>query len=261
MKKIKLIAEADYRAKILYLSFEKGSQIKTVADVKAMKMEWLALLSSWPSPYKALIDCGQLLFKPEGPEVLAELQKLHDLLKKFFLRKAAAYALKQENKNGDFSFEVYPSQEEAVAALGIRDFSKRKSDKNDLRSLIYFDNHFKEHLVELSFTSEVHLKSSKDLKVLKSKLLNNLMLWHSSWKLLVDCSKLQIDASLFEEFALLEKFLKGFFLKEIVGYSPYSRESVYPFPLVRSRHKAILKFEGLSTEEGSLANCASRKKK
>lgn len=258
---MKLIAEPDYRSKILYLSFAENSQIHTVKDVKLFKSQWLGHLASWHSPYKAMLDCQNLSFAPEGEEVVAELEKLQVLLKKFFLRKAVAFGFKEESTPAGFPFEIFADQEKAAEALGIRDFSKRKTDKSDLRSLIYFDNHFKEHLVELSFGSEVHFKTSKDVQILKSKMMNNLMLWHSSWKLLVDCSKLQIDTSVFADFAKLEKFLRGFFLKEIVGYSPFSRESKYPFPIVRSRHKAVLQFEGLSSEEGSVANCASRRSK
>ena len=258
---IKLLAEPDYRGKILYLSFAEDSSLQTLADVKKLKAQWLAHLASWHSPYKALIDCRNLQFSPVDAAVAQSLDKLQALLAKFFLRKAVAFGLTDTSAVEALPFSHFADQEQAAEELGIRDFSKKRNIPGDLRSQIQFDNHFKEHLIELSFASDVVLKTPKDVQTLKAKLLNNLMLWHSSWKLLVDCSRLQVDASVFSEFNRLEKFLRGFFLKEIVGYSPHSRDSNYPFPVVRSRHKAVLQFEGLSTDEGSLANCASRRQK
>ena len=85
------------------------------------------------------------------------------------------------------------------------------------------------------------------------------MLWHSAWHLLIDCSKLRIEESLFEDFSLLKKSLKGFFLKEVVGYNPATAKESYPFSVYKSRHKAVLDFEKAGTSEGDMANCSTRK--
>lgn len=256
---MKLIAEPDYRAKVLFLSFEGPCVIQSSEDVRSLQSQWLDLLKSWHSPYKALLDCTNLTIALGGDDLSKDFERLKKLLKRFFLKNAVSYGLEDSSETKCFPFDHYKTREEAVEALGIRDFTRRLQDKDDLRSLIQLDNHFKDQTIELSFASVVTLKEKKDLKILKSKLLNNLMLWHSGWNLLVDCSRLEIDSSLFEEFSLIQKYFKGFFLKKIVGYNPQSKDLSYPFQVYRSRHKAVLGFEDVGKGKGDLANCSSRK--
>lgn len=256
---MKLTSESDYKAKVLFLSFEKRCVIEDSSGVKLFQNEWLKTLKSWHSPYKALIDCSNLSLEPKTENLSKDFEKLKKFLERFFLRKAVAYGLNKSSQNLGFPFPVCETKEEALKALGVRDLLNRTFDKSNFRSLIAFDNHFKDETIELSFLSDIHLKDKKDLLTLKSKLMNNLMLWHSKWNLLIDCSKFKIDGPLFEEFSLLEKYFKGFFLKEIVGYSPCLPKENYPFPVYRSRHKAVLNFSEAGRGEGDIANCSSRK--
>ena len=253
---MKLLTESDYRAKILFLSFEKPCILKTCADVKKLQAQWFEALKSWHSPYKALLDARNLSIEPQE-DLEGEFARLKRLLERFYLRKAVCYGM--EGETDLFSFPNYSTEKEAVEILGIREFFTRKVDPSDFRSLIAFDNHFKDSTIELSFLSEVHIKGKKDLQIFKSKLMNNLMLWHSGWHLLIDCSKLRVEESIFDDFLLLQKSLKGFFLKEVIGYNPKSAKETYPFPVYRSRHKAVLEFEKAGTGEGDVANCSSRK--
>ena len=257
---MKLITESDYRAKVLFLSFESPCVIEDKAGIRKLQSQWFEALKSWHSPYKALFDGSNLCIKQKDGEVLDdEFSRLKKLLERFFLRKAAVFGLNKEAKELGFPFPVFDTKEEAVKDLGIRDLLERKFDKNSLRSLISFDNHFKDGVVELSFMSAAHFKEKKDLLVLKSKLMNNLVLWHSSWNLLVDCSKLEIDETLHEEFFRVQKFFSGFFLKQIIGYHSSLPKDKYPFPVFRSRHKAVLQMEEAGRSEGDVANCSTRK--
>ena len=70
---------------------------------------------------------------------------------------------------------------------------------------------------------------------------------------------LTIKKELFEDFAKLEKYLSGFFMKKILGYSPQSRKSEYPFQVYLARHKAASMLEASGTNSGKEANCSSRK--
>ncbi len=258
---IKLIFESDYRSKVLYVSFEEGSCIKESRDVQDMQKQWFKALSSWHSPYKALIDCTNLLFDcdKETDKISDELTKFFKLLSKFFLKKSAGFGRFEEKHHELLPFQVFQTKEEASKELAIR---QRKLDPkiNDFRSLIQFDNHFRQHVVELSFRQEAFFDEVEKIKILESKLMNNLMLWHSSWSLLIDCKNLEFDEKVFSHFERMQKMLTGFFLKKIIGYMPKNRTLKYPFPVYLSRHKSanILKGE-IPRVSGDDANCASRK--
>jgi len=257
---MKLIAESDYRAKVLFLSFESLCVLKSPSDVRKLQTEWFEILKTWHSPYKAVIDGRNLKIESQDEfSIKTEFERLKKLLERFFLRKAVAYGVEEKTSSKVFPFENFSTEEEALEALNLRDFSKKNRELSDLRSLIAFDNHFKDETIELSFLAPVYFKEKKDLAILKSKLMNNLMLWHSGWNLLVDCSKFSIEESLFGDFSLFEKSLKGFFLKQVIGYNPSESGLVYPFPVYRSRHKAVLNFEDQSKGKGDVSNCATRK--
>ena len=106
---IKLIFESDYRSKVLYVSFEEGSCIKESRDVQDMQKQWFKALSSWHSPYKALIDCTNLLFDcdKETDKISDELTKFFKLLSKFFLKKSAGFGRFEEKHHELLPFQVF----------------------------------------------------------------------------------------------------------------------------------------------------------
>ena len=92
-------------------------------------------------------------------------------------------------------------------------------------------------------------------------MLNNLMLWHSSWALLIDSSSVKISTDLSKEFAKTEQFLRGFFLTKVIGYMMGEKTRVEaPFKVVRSRHKALEAISSRGGDSAEEAECTVRRK-
>lgn len=252
---IELSFESNYRDKILHIKVEKPASITSKSDVLSIRTQWTGALSSWHSPYKALVDFSNILETADTPEIKEAFESLARFFKGFYLRKAAIFGT---NPSAVFPFEVFPTEEEASDYIGIR--TRKAAVPGDFRSSLQFENHFRQHVVELSFSTPVQLDSEEKLKTLKDKLTNNLMQWHSSWNLLIDCTNLEtVDEALTDEFAKIERYFKSFFMKKIIGYSPHKKESAYPFKVFRSRHKAAAMLENEGLTSGEDANCSSRK--
>ena len=254
--------ESDYQKKVLYVSFVKKTSIQSTADIIELQKKWFSELSSWHSPYKALVDCENLSIEAgnDKQESLEEsLDRFFKILKKFFLKKVVGFGFDSSKGHDSFPFQVFGGRQEALKDLGVRE-QKKDVKVDDFRSLIQFDNHFQQHVVELSFRADAFFDDEQKLRILQSKLTNNLMLWHSSWSLLIDCKNLEFDKNVFSAFSKLEASLKGFFLKKVVGYMPKNRKLEYPFPVFLSRHKAALILKGeIPTVSGNEANCSTRK--
>ncbi len=154
-------------------------------------------------------------------------------------------------------FDSYPDEDAAMDAIGLR--ARVQREPGDFRSSIQFQNHFRQHVVELNFAGDTVIDSKEKVAILRSKMTNNLMHWHSAWSLLIDCSQLEIKAEVFEDFESMVKFLKGFFLKEIYGYQPKDKTFTYPFKTYRARHNAAGRLEAEGLFSGEDANCNSRK--
>ena len=249
--------ESDYQKKVLYVSFGPGSQIRDRTEIDPWRAQWTEVLKSWHSPYKAIIDCRNLQILGTSPDVQGALDRMFRLLKSFFLRKVAGWGRQEGKGHESLPFEVFSTEAEALEALGIRE-RVPKAGTDDFRAMIHIDNHFEQKTVELSFQGPVSLDKEK-LVILKSKLTNNLMQWHSQWDLLVDCSNLEIPEPEWEEFQKMLRFFKGFFLRDLVGYSPAAKGLSYPFPVYRARHRAAALIKGDGTESGRDANCNTRK--
>ena len=250
--------EHHYQQKYLELSFQEDTVIRSADDVLAFRQEWLANLSSWHSPYKALIDGSNLSFESsmDPKDVKDALGRMEKLLAGFFLKKAVIFGIDQQYWDL-FPFKCVENQEEAFTALGLRQ-SKQK-DSTDFRSAISLQNHFKQHVMELFFERSETIDSTEKVNILKSKITNNLMQWHSPWNLLIDCSQIEVSKDVDEEFQSMVKFFKGFFLKEVIGYSPKEKGLEYPFKVYRSRHAAAGRLEFEGNFSGEEANCQSRK--
>ena len=261
---MKLEFESDYRAKILEMNFVERCKIITPDDVQMWKDQWTKALLSWHSPYKALINCSNLEVQCDHPEVEEKvkqrLKQIVTFFEGFFLRKVAGYGFDQSKGHEILPFNVYESIDEAKQALGIRD-PKSRNEYKDLRSQIHFDNHFKQHTIEVSFAQPVSLTSNEHLEVFKSKLLNNLMQWHTAWNLIIDCTNLEISREIHASFESMIKTMKGFFLKKVIGYSPKVDKELYPFLVYKARHKAAAALDSEGNFSGELANCSTRKVK
>lgn len=252
--KMEIEFESDHKAKVLYVSFKDRVSLNSPEALKEFRRQWTDALKSWHSPYKACLDLSNVeLQEPMALDVKKALELMFRYLSGLFLKSTIAFG----QSRLDLPFTCVASREEALNLLGLR--PQLNSDKSDFRSLISLQNHFQTHCVELSFTQPVVLASSDQLKILKSKLTNNLMQWHSKWNLLIDCTHLQIEPSLDEGWNKLESYFRGFFMKKILGYSPANSKAEYPFQIFRSRHRAAAALEAEGFSAGDTAQCRTKK--
>lgn len=251
--------EHDYQQKVMTQTFEEATRLHGEESVMQWRQLWLDALKSWHSPYKALID-GRLLELDPGVDhekLSASFKRMEKVLSGFFLKKACVFGCDPQLA-ALLPFDSFPSEEGALEALGLKR-TRSPLAATDFRGSIQLQNHFRQHVVELSFQGETRIDSMDQLNILRSKLTNNLMQWHSSWNLLVDCSTLTIDPALFPEFEKVFRFFRGFFLKEVLGYQPIKKDLSYPFQVYRARHQAAGRLEAEGLFSGEDANCRSRK--
>ncbi len=256
---MKINFEHDYQQKILNLNFAELTLLQSDADVMNWRQVWLGALKSWHSPYKAIIDGSQLRLAQDADAagIKAALGRMEKVLAGFFLKKAVVWGL-ESDLAALMPFEIFASEEEAWQGVGLRKV-KGPVEPVDFRSSIQLQNHFRQHVVEMSFSGDAVLDSKEKLQTLRGKLTNNLMHWHSAWSLLIDCTHLEVHPSLQAEWDTMVKFFRGFFLKEVLGYSPKAKELVYPFQVFRARHNAAGRLEGEGLFSGEDADCKSRK--
>lgn len=251
--------EHDYQQKILKQDFEEATIFSSEDQVMQWRQIWLDGLKSWHSPYKAVIDAQHLRLDPQADrEALKKaFGRMEKVLSGFFLKKAVLYGCDPEMA-AVLPFESFPSEDQAWDAVGLRR-PTTKGEPTDFRGAIQLQNHFRQHVVELSFSQLVEIDSKEKLGVLRSKLTNNLMQWHSAWNLLIDCSQLSIKPELFEDFEHMLRFFQGFFLKATLGYQPQHKDLTYPFQVYRARHNAAGRLEAEGLFSGEDANCSPRK--
>jgi len=247
----------DFQQKIMRFRFSEPTTLATKKDVLQWRARWMEGLKTWHSPYKALIDCSNLTVAGAADEMKAELERMLRFFEGFFLKKAAGFGRADGRGHELLPFEVCASEDEGAAAIGIR--TKHVGPvADDFRGLIQLQNHFRQHTVELNFAAPAILDSKIKLGELRSKLTNNLMQWHSKWNLLIDCTNLEFAAELHDEFKAMEKFFRGVFLKQVIGYSPRGPKESYPFEVFRARHNAAARLESEGGFSGDDANCKSR---
>lgn len=248
--------ESDYRNKILFQNFKEETHINTYKDVLQWRSQWTKALSSWHSPYKTLVNCSNL-HAASDKEIGDKFSTMMKFFEGLFLKKIIGYGYSEGQGHKNLPFEIFKTEEEASKALGIR--QRSQAEPGDFRSSIQFENHFRQHVIELTFSQPVTINSKKQVLALKSKLTNNLMHWHSGWNLLIDCNNVEFSEEVTEDFEKIITFFKGFFMKEVIGYLPKSLDLKYPFKVYRSRHKAAAILENEGMNSGEDANCASRK--
>lgn len=252
---MKVNFEHNYQLKYMTQSFAEPVHLASADDVMQWRKQWMSALSSWHSPYKALIDCSNLEAN-DDPEVKKSLELMLKFFQGFFLRKVVGFA-PHADKLQHLPFEILSNIEDAAVALGIR--TPKAAVPGDFRSSIQFQNHFQQHVIELNFAEPVMINTSEQVAILKSKFMNTLMQWHSKWSLMVDCTNLEIDPAVLPDFERMLKVLGGFFMKTAIGYSPKGAKETYPFPVYRSRHKAAAQLEHEGSFSGDAADCKSRK--
>ena len=252
---VNIVFENDYRNKVLFQSFAEPTTLASSEDVNQWRASWTKALKSWHSPYKSLIDCQNLTVS-DTPEVAEALERMETFLKGFFLIKAVCYGGKEELRG--ISFNVVSTLEEAESFLGIRQ-ARSKEPSVDFRTNITLKNDFRLHVMELEFAAPVIIDHKDKMVALRSKVANNVMQWHSKWSLLIDCYHLDMTSDMKKEFQFFERYFRGFFLKTIVGYQPQKEKERYPFPVFRSRHKAVSLLESEGLIAGDNANCSTRK--
>jgi hypothetical protein len=248
----------DFQQKIMTQTFATPTTLATPADVQQWRAAWMGALSSWHSPYKALVDCAALTVA-DTDDVRKALDVMVKFFNGFFLRKVVGFGLDPAKGHSVLPFPVHVTEDEAAIDVGLRQAKTR--EPTDFRSTIHLQNHFQQHTVELNFTVPVVLETKEQMTILKSKLMNNLMQWHSKWSLIVDCTNLEFgpDPAIHEDFKRLTTVLRGFFMKEIIGYSPKGAKDSYPFDVYRARHRAAAILEGEGNFSGDKADCKSRK--
>jgi hypothetical protein len=250
--------ESDFRAKLLLVSFAKAYKINSQQDIDCIKDKWFEELKRWHSPYKALVDCSKLAVA-DSKLVHLGLEKLIKMLKSLFLIKIAGYGHKPDSGHDHLGFVVHAEQQAALKELAIRSLQRVDKKDGDFRSLIRFENYFPTNLVEISFATKVDFTTKGQVEILKSKMLNNLLLWHDKWNLLVDCSNLEIKQDLFNDFERLFKQMRGFFMLQAVGFTSHHKGASYPMKVFRSRHLALNFFKkNPVVSQESEVNCVNK---
>lgn len=240
----------------MIVQFLETTVIQRAEDIRTLRAEWTKALGSWHSPYKAIIDLDNVEIAP-AEDLEAEWQRFSSFLKGFFLKVAYTYNFKEDRGHAGMPFPNL-SEEEAREKVGLNR-QKRAAVPGDLRAAIQIQNHFQQHVMEITFEQEAVFADTQHVDLLKSKITNNLMQWHSPWNLLIDCSLAEFKPESHEPIKRMVQYFKSFFLKEILGYSPRVSKELYPFKVYRARHGAAGRLESEGLTSGSQADCNSRK--
>lgn len=254
---MKLRFEHDFQQKIMSQAFEEPFVIDSPKSVQEWRSRWMNELKSWHSPYKLIVDCTNLTYiaSLETDDAMGRMMKFFEGL---FLRSMTGYGRCSEKGHEKLPFKVVDTFEEAQKEAGVRGL-RDPSAPIDFRGSIQFQNHFAQHVIELSFSDDVVIDSKEKIDAIKSKLTNNLMQWHSKWSLLIDCSRVKFDPSMQDAWAKIEKYFKGFFMKVVIGYGPSDPERAnYPFETFRARHAAVARLEDEGAFMGNEAHCRSK---
>ena len=253
---MKIDFENDFQKKIMIVSFSEPTELRAPDEVRTIRSEWTKALASWHSPYKAVVDCTNLTTS-DCPEVATELTRLISFLKGFHLRSIVGFSRQENASHSLLPFDVM-DEEEAKKKVGLNR-SLTAPTKGGFRDSVRIHNDFRNHVVEVSFSYPSIMASKDEVNALRSKLTNNLMQWHSSWNLLIDCTELTTKPESFDEFEKMIKVFKSFFMKAVLGYSPKASQDSYPFKVYRSRHNAVGRLEAEGLIAGNKADCQSRK--
>lgn len=243
--------------RVMEIHFEGGLRIVNQDDLALLKEAWAEALKRWHSPYTCLMDCRGIHI---DPELLPDFERLIRFFKSFFMKKLIGFVGTDESlPTIALSFPIVQGYETAATQTGLARGAGLERDLTSLRSRIQIDNDFSAHVMEVSFLAETHLETEEDLQTLRSKLQNILMMWHTPYSVVFNLENCTFSLLVAEKFSSLDRFLRGFFCQELVGYSPKGPKEMYPFPVYRSRHKAVGQLQNQGLNAGDTANCSSRK--
>ena len=203
---MKLKFEHDYQQKIMLQAFEETFRLDSPAAIQTWRSTWMQELKSWHSPYKLIIDCTNLIYV-DTPDAQDALKRMLKFFEGLFLRSIVGYGLDPAKGHDKLPFKMVASFEDAQREAGVRGMRDPKAPV-DFRGSIQFQNHFAQHVIEMSFSDDVVIDTKEKLDAIKSKLTNNLMQWHSKWSLLIDCSRVTFDPSMRESWEKMEKLFK-----------------------------------------------------
>ena len=242
--------------RVVEVFFEDGFSCNSTEDLNELKKQWTENLKKWHSPYTCLFDCRKIAISEEFEKPFAQLVRF---FQNFFMKKIIGFIDENETKPKCVPFDIFYGYESATKQTGLSRTGGLTRDLSELRSRIQIDNDFNAHVMEISFLAETDFANAADIRILRQKLQNILMLWHTPYSVVFNVANCTFQEEAKHSFPQVERFLKGFFCKTIIGYAPKEHKDSYPFPVFRSRHKAVGKLgnEGLSA--GDAPNCATRK--
>lgn len=252
--------ENHFGPRVIEIFFDQGLKLLTQADLEELRSAWKANLKSWHSPYTCIFDCRNLEI---APELQSEFGRLIKFFGQFFMKKIVGFGLDAEtiDVNQKPPFDVYATYDEALEQTGLGKNGGLTRDLSSLRSRIQIDNDFGAHVMEISFIAPSHFENAQDVMLLKDKVKNILRQWHTPYSVIININNLTISAEAQNAFAAFERFLKGFFCQQIIGYGINLDETKsFPFKVYRSRHKAAAELEHQGLQSGNQANCSSRTK-
>lgn len=256
---MKLRFEHDFQQKIMQQVFEEPYLLDSGQAVQKWRTAWMQELKSWHSPYKLIVDCSKLAVVPSA-ETADALARMIRFFEGLFLKSITGFGFDATKGHDHLGFRVVNTFEEAQKEAGVRGLRSATAPA-DFRESIQFQNHFAQHVIEMSFSEDAVIDSLEKINAVKSKLTNNLMQWHSKWSLLIDCSRLNFDPNLASDWTKLEAYFKGFFMKAVVGYSPMeAARQNYPFKTYRARHAAVAQLENEGHFMGNEAQCRTKSK-
>lgn len=256
MSENKVRFENHFSKRVMEVLFPEGCRLQSTEDLQWLKREWMGNLKHWHSPYTCIFDVRNLEIAEAQREPFEKLVKFFG---NFFMKKVIGFSEENANSISQYPFEVISGYENAIAKTGLARGGGLVRDLADLRSRIQIDNDFNAHVMEISFLADTHFESASDVQTLKSKLQNILRLWHSPYSVMFNCVNMTFSEEAKSAFVPLEKFLKSFFCKEIIGYAPKGAKESYPFVMYRSRHLAAATLENSGIASGAVANCSTRK--
>ncbi|MCY4443626.1 MAG: hypothetical protein OXC44_02365 [Proteobacteria bacterium] len=267
VSRIPIHFESDFALKILRISFKAPTTIST-SQVEQWKALWCEELKAWHSPYKALIDISNVTFSDEGVEdskrskrvgekAYGKLAAMLAFFKGFYLKKAAFYGYSFP-ASSTLSSVSFDNMQDACEYLGIRQKAFRSKEDLSLYEMISVDNHLSDKVMEITFEQAVTFADVESVRVLKKKVMNSLMQWHTEWYMFMDLSRVaMISDSARSELDKMFQFFSGFFMQSVICYGMKVPEEVsvsLQKPFFRSRHKALAHINTLKSHEDKSAD-------
>lgn len=250
----KIQFENHFNTRVIEILFPEGYEIKSLEDIQYLKKKWQENLKSWHTPYTCVFDLRQFDIDATFKN---EFKKLIHFFQKFHMKKIIGFKNSQSNMSShDFDFELFDTYENALHQIGLTKGAGLKRNIENLRERIVIENDFQAHAMEISFLTETVLNTKSDIQILKSKIQTILRMWHTPYNILFNCVNLKFSTEAKENFLSLEKSLKSFFCKEIIGYAPCDEKTNYPFITYRSRHVAAGALSYVTAHSGDSARCS-----